>query len=284
MNSVNHRFPALTSNVTNAAVLLASPNANRLFIDMRLGEPAEEYRSYLEQHIHGAVHAQIRDVFASPPDFTTGNLPLPDISQLQAQLRTWGVNTETEIIVYGPSLALAARGWWTLRWAGLKNVKVLDGGVREWIVQGGAVAQGDYAPRLTKQGEAISLAPGHLPQIQVDDLERLAMPYTVIDARDETSYSQGHLPYAVNVPSAKQCTPSGRLRTVKEVQDVYAALGIHKEQSVVIYCGAGVLSALSVLLLDALGVRPCLYVGSWSQWARTPERIARSLQAARESA
>lgn len=281
---MSYRFSALTPNVVDAAALLARPSANRLFVDARLGEPADEYRSYRDQHIHGAVHAQIRDVFASPANAATGNLPLPDVPGLQVQLRAWGVNTKTEIIVYGPSLALAARGWWTLRWAGAQNVRVLDGGMREWIAQGGAVAQGDYQPRLEQQGAPIILTPGQLPQIELAELEHSLPQHTLIDARDEASFDQGHLPRALNLPSTEQWTPSGRLRTVAELRERYRALGILTGQDAVVYCGGGVLSALSALLLDALGVQTRLYVGSWSEWAKSPERIALGLHAAKESA
>lgn len=279
-----HRFSSLTENIVEAAALLARPSQNRLFIDVRLGDLVLEYRDYRDQHIHGAVHAQIRDVFAAPATRDSGNLPLPDVNQLQARLRAWGVNAETEIIVYGPSPALAARGWWTLRWAGLWNVRLLDGGLREWVAQGGAVAQGDHEPRLAQQAAPIVLAPGQLPRIEVEELEQSILEHTLIDARDESSFEQGHLPGALNIPASEQWTPSGRLRTVAELRERYRDLGLEAGREAVVYCGGGVLSALSVMLLDALGVRPRLYVGSWSEWSRSPARIALSLQALGESA
>ena len=40
-----HRISSLTSSVMEAEQLLATPNDNRLFIDVRLGEPADIARA-----------------------------------------------------------------------------------------------------------------------------------------------------------------------------------------------------------------------------------------------
>lgn len=276
------RFSDEPKSVVTAQYLLAHPNKNRLFIDTRLGVPEDEYRSFREQHIFGAAHAQIREVFASAPTKDSGNLPLPDVKVLEQRLHNWGVNSQTEIIVYAPSLALAARGWWTLRWAGVEKVQVLDGGLREWVLEGGAVAQGDTPARPRSEGKLIELTAGNLPQIDVNELVRRNNSLTLIDARDDVAFGQGHLPGAINVPAADQWNPSGKLRTIAEVEEVYRQRGIAGD--VVVYCGGGVLSALSFLILDSLGMHPTLYVGSWSEWAKDPQRISLSLQSIQEQA
>ena len=269
------RFSSSTSDVVDAAELLSRPAANRLFIDVRLGDPADELKSYRDGHIHGAVHGQIRDVFAAQPTKDSGNLPLPDVRDLERQLHAWGVDQDTEIVLYGPSLALAARGWWVLRWAGLKNVKVLDGGLKSWISQGGAVAQGDATPRPTGTS-VLHLTPGHLPSLSADEVESVAASVLLIDARDENSFLAGAIPHAVNLPSAEQWTPGSSLRTVDEVRALYERVGALSGKKVVAYCGGGVLSALVVLTLSALGVQPALYVGSWSEWNKSARRMALS--------
>jgi thiosulfate/3-mercaptopyruvate sulfurtransferase len=279
----NHKISSRTSDVVDAAQLLDAPNENRLFLDVRLGEPADELKSYRDGHIHGAVYAQIRDVFAGKPTASSGNLPLPAIEDLQRQLRAWGVDPETELVVYGPSPALAARGWWVLRWAGLRNVKVLDGGMKAWITQGGPLAQGDHMPARRAASDSLVLVPGHMPQISVEEVEALGREVVLIDARDENSFLAGAIPYAANLPSAEQWTPGSTLRTVDEIGALYERAGAMSGAEVVVYCGGGVLSALSVLTLSAWGPTPRLFVGSWSEWNKSAARLARSV-AAREAA
>src|SRR5690606_16854412 len=263
---MDHRLSSLTDAIVQPESLLGSVGTNRLFIDVRLGEPEEEFKRYRDQHIFSAVYAQIREVFASPPTQTSGNLPLPSLEALEQQLRQWQVDDETEIIVYGPSLALAARAWWVLRWAGLSNVKMLDGGIKAWTDQGGAVAQGVYAPPARKSSASLTLKKDSLPAISVEEMEQLADDVVLIDARDEASYYAGRIPRAISLPASEHWTPTARLRTVQEIARLYVNIGLDDKSSVVVYCGGGVLSALEVLTMRALGIQARLYVGSWSEW------------------
>jgi len=275
MNPAPANASTTFDNVVQSEDLIASANPDRLFIDVRLGEPEEELTSFRTCHVFGAVHAQIRDVFAAPPTPVTGNLPLPDIDALQKTLSNWGVNAGTEVVVYGPTPALAARGWWVLKWAGVPKVRLLDGGLNAWIAAGGPVAQGDARPRPSATNP-IQLKPAHMPQITVEDVEQLGSSTILIDARDEPSFLAGHIPDAKHLPAADQWMPSKRLRPVREIVAAYANAGVGPESDVVVYCGGGVLSALEVLTLSATGCKPRLYVGSWSEWNKSPTRLARS--------
>ncbi|MFW7344845.1 MAG: sulfurtransferase [Pigmentiphaga sp.] len=255
--------------------LLARPNDDRLFVDVRLGDPEIEYRAYRDGHIFGAVHGQIRDAFAAEPTPASGNLPLPGLGQLADTLRNWGVGRDTEIVVYGPTPALAARGWWVLRWAGLARVFLLDGGLKAWIAAGGALARGDESHRR-RLPEVLSLAGGHLPQIEVDEVERLPDGAVLVDARDEASYLAGHIPGARHLAASEFWTPSGRLRPAGERARLLAQAGLEPGDEAVVYCGGGVLSALVAMAMADAGIRPRLYVGSWSEWNKDPERMRRS--------
>jgi len=266
----------LSDAIVQAEDLIARREVNRLFIDVRLGEPEDEFRKYREGHVHGAVHAQIRDVFASKPTPASGNLPLPVLGDLERQLRKWQVDDETEIILYGPSPALAARGWWVLRWAGLSNVKVLDGGLKAWVDAGGPVAQGESVPSKRAGAAGLTLKSDRMPSIEVTEVEKLSDDTLLIDARDEASYYSGRIPNARSLPASEQWTPTSRLRTVEEIRELYERVGVQDDSSVVVYCGGGVLSALETLTLEALGIRARLFVGSWSEWNKNPERMAAS--------
>ncbi|MCP5281838.1 MAG: sulfurtransferase [Rhodoferax sp.] len=272
----SHRLSGRSPHVVEAAHLLDQPNDNRLFVDVRLGDPDEQLLRYRESHIHGAVHAQIRDVFAAPPTAQSGSLPLPSIESLRRQLCSWGVDAQTEIIVYGASPALASRGWWVLRWAGCQNVRVLDGGIRSWTSQGGPLAQGDSIPAKRSSSGTLELSAGHLGEVSVEQVETLPEQVLLIDARDESAFLAGAIPRAMHLPAADLWTPDGYLRTVDEIGSLLQSVGALDADQVVVYCGGGVLSALTTLALSAFGSAPRLFVGSWSQWSRSPDRMARS--------
>ena len=261
--------------MVNAEELISDNNRDRLFIDTRLGEPDEELDKFRKAHVFGAVYAQIRDVFAANPSALCGNLPLPEIADLQNCLDGWQVGEDTEIVVYGPSPALAARAWWVLKWAGVASVRLLNGGLAAWVKAGGSVAKGDPTPRPIATTQ-VKLSPGHLPSIDIVQMEELDPAIQLLDARDEASFLAGHIPMAINTPAADQWTPQMMLRTDGEIRALYEAEGISLDKDTVIYCGGGVLSAMEVLTLSALGPIPRLFVGSWSQWNKCPERMAQS--------
>jgi thiosulfate/3-mercaptopyruvate sulfurtransferase len=255
-----------------AETLISEPSANRLFVDVRLGDPEVELEKFRDSHIFGAVHAQIRDVFAARPTARSGNLPLPELDDLHGTLEGWGVDTQTELVLYGPSPALAARGWWVLRWAGLKHVRVLDGGLRAWAAAGGAVARGDGPLRGAGTGHLPSLSPGNLADIGIDEVNCCSDSVVFLDARDEASYQAGHIPGAVNAPVAELWTSSGGLRPEQVIASQFAEAGVGPGSQVVVYCGGGVLSALTYMTLAEAGVSVRLYVGSWSEWHKHRDR------------
>ncbi len=268
------------SSIIDAKAAVTQPRATTLFIDVRLGEPDKEKADFERSHIEGAVYSQIRDVFASAPTPASGNLPLPVVEKLQAQLEQWGVSNQTNIIVYGPTPAVAARGWWVLRWAGLAKVRLLDGGLAAWTAAGGAVTAGESKAKVAAV-KGLQLSPGHLPQATVDQIQCLESSAKVVDARDAASYQAGHIPGAVNVPASSLWDAAGKLAGLSVLRERFSQSAVEASADNVIYCGGGVLSALEVLLLEELGIPSRLYVGSWSEWSKD---ASRPRQAEREAA
>jgi thiosulfate/3-mercaptopyruvate sulfurtransferase len=68
----------------------------------------------------------------------------PD-KMLAAQIGEIGIGNDAEVIVYASSLLPSAtRAWWVLRYAGVQNVRVLNGGLPAWKEAGGAVEAGEH--------------------------------------------------------------------------------------------------------------------------------------------
>jgi thiosulfate/3-mercaptopyruvate sulfurtransferase len=98
-------------------------------------QPAELYAS---GHLPGAVSVDLeRDLAAPVGDGSRGRHPLPEPGALQAALRRWGINQDSSVVAYDDADGTsAARAWWLLRWAGLRDVRVLDGGIAAWTAAG----------------------------------------------------------------------------------------------------------------------------------------------------
>ncbi|MFB9951905.1 sulfurtransferase [Rhizobium puerariae] len=219
--------------------------------------------------IEGAIDVDLASELAGPGGGTQGARPLPALEDLQQTARRWGVNDGTTIVAYdnGNGFA-AARAWWTLKWAGARQVYILDGGLGAWTRLGLPVSRAH--PKLAAPGN-ILLKADNLPVLDADEAARLAETGKLFDARAENVFSRGHIPGAINFPAARSRGTDGRLLPVVRLREtLWPSFG--EDVEVGVYCGSGVSAAYQIAALAALGRRAALYPGSWSAWSADPGR------------
>lgn len=256
------------------------------------GPPGIE--DYLRDHVPGAVYIDLDEALSGPhaAGGAGGRHPLPSAASFQAAMRAAGVRDGVAVVVYDDGDALpAARAWWSLRYFGHPEVRVLDGGYPAWLAAGQpvtasvpSVVPGDFTAH-----------PGGMPLLDAAGAAGLAATGVLIDVRAGERYRgetepvdpiAGHIPGAVNVPIAQTANPDGTFRTASELAAAFAALGVPPPAlapaapfapgapgaSVGAYCGSGVTAARGVLALAIAGIPAALYVGSWSDWISDPTR------------
>lgn len=108
-----------------------------VILDCRFALEDVDYgqRSYAEGHIAGAHFADLeRDLSGAVVKGRTGRHPLPDPQRLVARLREWGVDNDSQVVLYDDGAgAFAARAWWLLAWLGKRDaVFIVDGGLKAW--------------------------------------------------------------------------------------------------------------------------------------------------------
>ena len=285
MNPRTGRDKLLVSVQALAAELAKDPVPVLLDVRWRLGGPPG-IDSYQQGHLPGAVFTDLdRDLAGRPGP--AGRHPLPDPAAFQAAMRAAGVSHDRPVVVYDDGDAtIAARGWWTLRYFGHEDVRVLDGGYRAWA---------DAAPRnleVTTVEPApapgdFTAEPGHQPVLDAAGAQAAARTGLLLDARAGERYRgeteladpvAGHIPGAVSVPTAGNVNPDGTFRDPAELAARFAALGAVPGVGtpggapVGAYCGSGVTAAHEVLALTLAGIPAALYVGSWSNWIADPAR------------
>jgi thiosulfate/3-mercaptopyruvate sulfurtransferase len=253
-----------------------------VLLDVRwaLGDPDGKLH-YLDGHLPGAVYVDLDSELAAPPVPERGRHPLPDIADLQSAARRWGVRAGSRVVAYdnGGNMA-AARAWWLLRWAGVEQVSLLDGGLGAWTAAGGELSTDDVAPPT---GD-VDLSPGHLPVLDADQAASLAVSGALLDARAGERYRgevepidprAGHIPGAISAPTGDNLIgPGGAFRSAQKLRDRFAGLGAAGDVAVGAYCGSGVTGAHQVAALAIAGIDAALYPGSWSQWSSDPARPA----------
>jgi thiosulfate/3-mercaptopyruvate sulfurtransferase len=248
-----------------------------VLLDVRwaLGDP-NGHQHYLDGHIPGAVYVNLDTELAAPPVPTEGRHPLPDPDALQAAARRWGVREGSRVVAYDNSGNLAAaRAWWLLRWAGVSDVRLLDGGLSAW---GDRPRETGFG-RTAEPGDVV-VKPGTMPVLSME--EAGTFPGVLLDARAGERYRgeqepvdprAGHIPGAVSGPTGDNLAEDGRFRSPDELAVRFKALGANRDQ-VGVYCGSGVTASHEIAALAIAGIEAALYPGSWSQWSNHPGRPA----------
>jgi len=204
---------------------------------------------------------------------------------LQTLLRGAGIDDDTTIVLYGDNHNwFAAWAYWQLRYQGLENVKLLDGGR--------AKVEADGLPLTT---DAPDHAPGSITLPNETREELRAYRQEVIDGigshdRDlvdvrspeefrgelsapahlpqEAAQRRGHIPGAVNVPWSTAVAEDGTFKPIEQLRELYAAKGVSGDDEVVAYCRIGERSSHTWFVLhELLGYRNVRnYDGSWTEY------------------
>ena len=261
---------------------LGSPKL--VILDCRFALEDVDYgqRSYAEGHIAGAHFADLeRDLSGPVSKGKTGRHPLPDPQRLVERLREWGLDNDSEVLLYddGPG-AFAARAWWLLAWLGKRTgVAILDGGLKAWHTAGQPLsldAPARYEGTFNGEPDAKLL-------IDAEHLAtELASPkLTLIDARALPRFRgdvepidpvAGHIPGAQCAAFTDNLGEDGRFLAPEQLRQRFAEkLAGRSPEHLVAYCGSGVTACHNLFAL-ALAGYPLgrLYAGSWSEWINDP--------------
>ncbi|PFG30834.1 sulfurtransferase [Paramicrobacterium agarici] len=258
-------------------MLEGSSTVRLLDVRWRLDSPHGR-AEYEREHLPGAVYVDLdTDLAALGKPATEGRHPLPDIAALQETARRLGICYGDTVIAYDAWNNMgAARAWWLLGWAGIRDVRVVNGGIAAWQAAGLPVESGDVVPA---RGD-VDLMPGSRPTLTMDEAAALADDGVLTDSRAEERFRgetepldprAGHIPGAANVPAASYLR-DGIFADADELAHVFREIGVEPGVEVGTYCGSGVTAAHTALALHEIGVTASLFPGSWSQWSNHSDR------------
>ncbi len=247
-----------------------------------LARPDSGRERYEDEHLPGAVYADLNRDLSAPVSSVSGRHPLPEPGDFAARLRAWGVNCDSTVVAYDDGNAMYdSRLWWMMRWVGHERVAVLDGGLRRWMQLGLPLDDaiptrppGDFVARLRPElvvdvaQVASASADGSLQILDARAPERYRGEVEPIDA------VAGHVPGAVNHPFTLSLAADGRFRPASELRAALGdALGGRGAPDTVAMCGSGVTACHLLLAMEVAGLHGGrLYPGSWSEWSRDPAR------------
>jgi thiosulfate/3-mercaptopyruvate sulfurtransferase len=243
-----------------------------------LGQPDAGAEAYAAGHLPGAVYFDLERDLSGKVGAHGGRHPLPEPEQLARKLSEAGVDDTRLVVAYDDQGgAMAARLWWILKYYGHERVRLLDGGLQQWVNAGYPLTRDVPAPKKSV----------FYPRIQSHWLvdaggvkQRLGRADTVlIDSREEKRFwgleepidrVGGHIPGARNYFWKRVFTPEGLLKEKSALQELFG--GLDARQEIIVYCGSGVTACPNVLALTEAGFTNVkLYGGSWSDWISYPD-------------
>ena len=261
------------------AALIKQPNVR--VIDIRDGQNAQGKTPYDLGHVPGAVHAPYR--FWRGPETAPGRMR--DQDYLGELVQRLGVERDTvSVVVFegrdSTDFGAAARVYWTLRYIGVEQPAILNGGMRAWRAAGLPADSADVKIVVSDFDPA--------PQAQLlatrDQLQNLlGRPrVTLLDGRPEPYFSgdtwfplakrPGTIAGAKNLDSDVWFrNASAVMLPPAEVRSVAARFGVRDEGTTLSFCNTGHWAATNWFVLhEVLGMKDVrLYPDSMVDWSAT---------------
>jgi thiosulfate/3-mercaptopyruvate sulfurtransferase len=183
--------------------------------------------------------------------------------------------------VYGDDLRETARVWWTLRYWGIPDVRILNGGFTGWRVAGGKVTRsydkGDFLgkkPKLSARADRLVTKDQLLEALKKNR-------FLIADARSANEYCGKAKKAKKNgaIPGAKHLEWSDlidkktqRFKSPAELARLMKRAGIDLKKSTVTYCQSGGRASVLAFALELMGAKDVRnYYRSWAEWGNAED-------------
>ncbi len=254
---------------------------SKLIVAEASWNPGGGEREYNAGHIPGAIHIDT-DVFENG----SPRWHLLPPAELHAALSGLGIAPDSVVVVYSHQTVAAARVWWVMEYAGVADVRYLDGGLEAWRRAGFPVesAPNKLAPaRFTARVRSRLLA-------ETGGVRRQRGSVVLADVRSESEFrgetsgysyleAKGRIPGAIAAGNAADEArlyqhADGTLREAAEIREMWRKAGLPVDgREIVFYCGSGWRSSLAVLYARMMGLRNVRnYSDGWSGWSTRYEQ------------
>ena len=255
-----------------------------VILDARFDIDDEESAAvtFTESHLPGARQADVaRHMAGTVIPGVTGRRPLPTTEAFTQTLRSWGVTKDVQVVIYDGMNGIMAgsRLWTMLRWAGIDDVALLDGGFQAWLASGlplekgpGASAPSTFTPQFH---DDIYIDVSEVEEASESGRLLLLDSRSLTDGVPSHDAIKGHIPGSRAADRARNSDATAmRWRGRDELNAHFVELiGDRDPSEVVFYCGSGITAAQNLVGMAHAGLDGArMYVGSWSEWITDPER------------
>ena len=260
---------------------LAAPTVDLVVVEASWTPPGKP-NPYARGHIPGAIHLNTDDLENGYPRWHLR----PD-AELQGVIGKLGILPDSMVVVYGAQSIAAARAWWVLHYAGVRDVRYLDGGFEAWTRAGYPGETAIRAPSPTRFDASVRAEARATTDYVAE--HAAANEVALADVRGDAEFrgatsgysylqAKGRIPGAIAAGNAGDSArlyqnPNGTLRSVAEIRRRWQGAGIldssgQPRKEIVFYCGSGWRSSLAFLYARAMGLTKIRnYSDGWSGWS-----------------
>jgi len=272
-----------------------SPNSHFVLVHVT-SDGLEEYKL---GHIPGAIHLDTNDL----EDERDWNRRSP--KELLETMRRLGITADTTVVIYGrdsnPDMSqenpgqragqmAATRAAVILMYAGVEDVRLLDGGFDAWLQAGYAIEEGWQGP-VSVAGFGVEIPARTEFLIDIEEARKLiADPDGVLVSvrswkeyiGDTSGYdyfgASGRIPGAVWGNGGTDAyhmqnyrNVDNTMREYHEIEANWREVGITADKQVAFYCGTGWRASEAMFYAYLLGwPHVAVYDGGWYEWSRDP--------------
>lgn len=241
------------------------------------GDKAVNYK----EHIKGAYHFNTDWIEDGP----VWNLRSPE--EIKTNLLKQGITADKTVILYSDDPVPAYRVYWALKWAGVKDVRVMNGTLEHWKNAGFESESTVNTPKeATNFGVEI---PAH-PELDIETAQEMykkskdeGIKLVSIRSWDEYLGKTSGYDYIEKAGEPQGAVfgfsgenksdlsdyydPDGTLRNPQEIYKLWQSQGITPTEKIALYCGTGWRNTVPWFMTQVTGrANTYVYDGGWNDW------------------
>jgi len=211
-------------------MLIETKQLNSILADRNLRVlDTRSSEEYAEGHIPGAVHVDVGDW----KSLAISDRGLYDQAGWDRKLGAVGITSDSRVVVYGDRLTDSVRIWWLLKYVGVNDVALLNGGWKTWETSAGSVTTSTPTLKTTTFHSKFQAS----RLVEMESLKNsLGTPkLKVVDTRSDREYSDGRIPGSVHLEWTELVNEDGRFKTKAQLRELFRNRGIVPGETAVCY-------------------------------------------------
>jgi len=250
-------------------------NTHKNEANLRIIEVSEG-NLYALEHIPNAAHTSI-----GKWRFDNGTfLSIRPVAEIEKEISALGIDEKTDVVLYAPindpkDVLKTSYIYWALNYHGIKNVALLDGGLKTWKNGKSELTQAEptikptaFKATIDKNKIAdISYVKSHLGKLPMIDARPsdMYLGVTPTPTVKRNGHIQGAMSYSWNYSVDKEYNLKPKAMLESVFKEGY---GLDKNKEVLVYCTGGLETSFNYFVLSGvLGYKNVrLYDASMKEW------------------